>query len=99
MLKRYKGTVTWDVWSSLGGTLMGLGGLGKSMMSPATLFTMGCRGRRQGVAGSQGSSPFWFGCSIPYLASTGTPLPPAVGRASVGTHVDVQLYVLVRDER
>ena len=39
LLKRYRGVVTWDVWSSLGGTLMEFWGLGKSMMSPTMLFT------------------------------------------------------------
>lgn len=39
MLKRYRGAVTWDVWSSLGGTLMGFQGLGELMMSPTVLFT------------------------------------------------------------
>lgn len=35
---------------------------------------------------------------LPSLCQHPTP-PPAVGRALVGTHVDVQLYVLVRDKR
>lgn len=99
VLKKNRGTVTWDVWSSLGGTLMGLRGLGKSTMSPATLFTMGCRGGRRGAAdlraahspGSDSASPSW-----PPL---GPHPPPVVGRALVGTYIDIQLYVLVGDER
>lgn len=97
VLKRYRGTVTWDVWFSLGGTLMGLGGLGKSMMSPATLFTMDCRGRTW--EGLRAAHPCGFNPVPPVWPPPVPHHTPTVGRASEDTHVDVQLYVLVRGER
>lgn len=102
VLKRYRGTVTWDVWSSLGGTLMGLGGLGKSMMSPATLFTMDCRGRRRHgrvrAAHPRGFDPA-SPTQPPPVSNPAPPSPRPSSGQGLPTHVDVQLYVLVRDER
>lgn len=58
VLKRYSGTVTCDVWSSLGGTFTGGSrGLGKSMTSPATLFRMGYRDGKQGKRGRGSERP------------------------------------------
>lgn len=93
MLNRYRGTTTWDVWSSLGGTLMGFGGLGKSMTSPAMLFTMGCTG------GDREARLPSLGDSAPYQPRPAPHHTPSCGQALAGTHVDIQLYVLVRDKR
>lgn len=98
VLKRYRGTVTWDVWSSLGGTLMGLGGLGKSMMSPATLFTMDCRGRRRHgrvrAAHPRGFDPA-SPTQPPPVSNPAPPRPaPAVGKAFRLTLMSSSMYWL-----